>query len=111
MFFVNSMKLAKINILVFFIIWPNQALINPNQKLSADSTAFAVSQAAHLNMIKSLKIHVKLSVPLNEIHLKSIPDLQWEINKKYADLILDVFAKTVILSTPKDKPKIHRAIL
>ena len=65
MFLVNSMKLAKINQLAFFIIWPNQVLINPNQKLCADSTAFAVSQAVHLNMTKSLKIHVKVSVPLN----------------------------------------------
>lgn len=111
MFFVDLMKLAKINQLAFFTIWPNQALINPNQKRCANSTAFVVSQAVHLNMKKPLKIHVKVSVSFNEIHLKSIPDLQWEINKKYAGSILDVFAKTVVLSTPKDKAKIHRAIL
>lgn len=70
MFLVNIMKLAKTNQIAFFTIWPNQALIKPNQKLCANLTAFAVSQAVHLNMKKSLKIHVKASVPLNEMHLK-----------------------------------------
>jgi hypothetical protein len=111
MSFVNSMKLAKIKQLAYFTIWPNPASINPNQKLFVNLTASATSQAVHLNMKRPLKTPIKVSALINQIHLKSIPDLQWESNKKYAGSILDVFAKAVILSIPKDKPKIHRTTL
>lgn len=47
----------------------------------------------------------------NKTTLLTIQGLSWEINKKYASLILGVFARIVVLSILKEMPKIIRIMM
>ena len=111
MLFVNSIKPVKIKILADSIIWQSLLLIRPNLKHFVNLMGSVISQDVRSNMKRFLSNLSKVSAQIKEIEDKAIQDLHSEINKKYAGLIQDVFAKIVALNIPNETLKANKSIL
>ena len=111
MLFVNSIKPVKIKRLADSIIWQSRLLIRPNLKHFVNLMGSAISQDVRSNMKRFLSNLAKVSAQIKEIEDKAIQDLHSEINKKYAGLIQDVFAKIVALNIPNETLKANKTIL
>jgi hypothetical protein len=109
--FVNSTKTAKIDRPADSTICKNQLLISPNLKLFVVIMKNAKSQDVHLNIKRSLSYLAKVSVLIKKIEAKTIQDLNWKINRKYAGLIKDAFVKIVTLNILKETLKTNKKML
>ena len=110
MFFVNTIKPAKIKRLVYSTIRQSRLSKSPNPKHFANIKS-AISQDVHSNMKKFLSNLAKVSAQIKEIEDRAIQDLHSEINKKYACLIQDVFDKIVTLNILNETLKTNKTIL